>query len=79
MNHLLHAVQLYVFGRRASFDFHDELLPLGVFVGNDEVAASNDVRNGAPFSCGVVVDGNSDGLEVTCPPLTSLVNGFTSC
>ena len=61
MNHLLHAVQLYVFGRRASFDFHVPALMIGPPFGNDDVAASN-VRNCGPLSCGVVVLGNSDGL-----------------
>lgn len=60
MNHLLHAVQLYVFGRRASFDFHDVAFIIGAPFGIDELAASNE-RNW-PFSCGVVVLGNSDGL-----------------
>lgn len=62
MNHLLHAVQLYVFGRRASFDFHDADLTVGTVFGSDDVAGSN-VRNCEPFSCGVVVLGNSDGLD----------------
>lgn len=61
MNHLLQAVQLYVFGRRASFDFHDVAFIIGPPLGNDDVAASN-VRYCGPLSCGVVVLGNSDGL-----------------
>lgn len=52
MNHLLQAVQLYVFGRRASFDFHDAALVNGAPFGNDDV----------------VVLGNSDGLVVTWLP-----------
>lgn len=63
MNHLLQAVQLYVFGRRASFDFHDAALANGAPFGNDDVASN--VRNCGLFSCGVVVLGNSDGLVVT--------------
>lgn len=61
MNHLLQAVQLYVFGRRASLDFHEVALIIGPPFGRDDVAASN-VRYCGPLSCGVVVLGNSEGL-----------------
>lgn len=52
MNHLLQAVQLYVLGRRASFDFQ---------FGDCLSLLSR--ANAGPIPCpGVVVDGNSDGL-----------------
>lgn len=64
MNHLLHAVQLYVFGRRASFDFHVLALIAEPLFDREDDAASY-VRNCVPLSCGVVVLGNSDGLVAT--------------
>lgn len=65
---------MYVFGRRASLDFHDVALMIGPPFCSDDVAASN-VRNCGPLSCGVVVLGNSDGL-VWLPSLPALPNDF---
>lgn len=72
MNHLLQAVQLYVLGRLASFDFQP--VPDLLF-GCELVGGSNPPTprlNDPPFSCGVVVLGKSDGDDVKCAPFSAM-------